>query len=319
MSGGRGFAAYTLSGPLDQSGLRHLHGWWISPELDLATELAGAQAHLRHARVDLVQFDWHGVVPAALFAHDYVAVRATAGGAQVIDNLAAEPFGQLFVMQRRMLAVFDLAPRTFFDLGETLARHGVRVDGVLHVGAHEGQEHATYEQLGVSRCLFVEANPDVFQRLTVNVGHKPGVSLAQVAIADREGTMTLHRTSFDQSSSLLALGQHREVYPMVGETDRIDVRTTTLDRLLAELGLRAADYQLLHVDVQGAEAMVLRGAADTLKSIRAVSIEVNFTEMYQGCAQIEDIDDLLAAAGFRRVALSTPMHPSWGDALYVRP
>jgi hypothetical protein len=75
---------------------------------------------------------------------------------------------------------------------------------------------------------------------------------------------------------------------------------------------------LLHIDVQGAELLVLRGAEAVLGAVSLVSIEVNFAELYRGGAEIEAIDDWLGARGFTRVALSSAYHPSWGDALYLR-
>jgi hypothetical protein len=40
--------------------------------------------------------------------------------------------------------------------------------------------------------------------------------------------------------------------------------------------------------------------------------------LYRGGAQIDEIDDLLSASGFRRVALVSAWHASWGDAFYIR-
>lgn len=125
-------------------------------------------------------------------------------------------------------------------------------------------------------------------------------------------------TSFDQSSSLLPLARHRAIYPQIVPVGTVSVDTSPLDDLLEELGEPATAFNLLAVDVQGAEAMVLKGAAKTLSQMDAVSIEVNFTDLYHGAAEIEDIDALLEAAGFSRAGLVSPYHPSWGDAFYVR-
>jgi len=70
--------------------------------------------------------------------------------------------------------------------------------------------------------------------------------------------------------------------------------------------------------VQGAERMVLEGAGELLRHVDLVSLEVNFEELYEGCAQIEAIEAMLGDKGFRRVALASPYHPSWGDAVYAR-
>ena len=55
----------------------------------------------------------------------------------------------------------------------------------------------------------------------------------------------------------------------------------------------------------------------TLKDIDAIVTEVSCTELYEGCALIEDLDAFLLKQGFRRVNTIVNMF-SWGDALYVR-
>ena len=46
--------------------------------------------------------------------------------------------------------------------------------------------------------------------------------------------------------------------------------------------------------------------------------EINFAELYDGCALAPELDGFLADRGFRRVATSCFHHPTWGDALYLR-
>ena len=77
-------------------------------------------------------------------------------------------------------------------------------------------------------------------------------------------------------------------------------------------------YNILVLDIQGAELQALHGAASTLDDVEIVVTEVNFDELYAGCAQIEDMDIFLTERGFSRKVTSSPFHPSWGDALYAR-
>jgi hypothetical protein len=117
---------------------------------------------------------------------------------------------------------------------------------------------------------------------------------------------------------LLPLKLHQSIYPDIVEKEVVKVPGLRLDQLMDTLALTAADFNILCVDVQGAELRALRGATRTLEAIDAVTIEINFDELYDGCAQVEDIDTFLGDRGFDRVATMTPFHPTWGDALYVR-
>ncbi|MEJ0067720.1 MAG: FkbM family methyltransferase [Pseudomonadota bacterium] len=124
--------------------------------------------------------------------------------------------------------------------------------------------------------------------------------------------------SKDESSSILPLKLHQKIYPSVVENEIIEVPGLGLDRLMESLALDAGEFNVMCLDVQGAELRALRGATKTLESIEAISIEINFVEMFADCAQVEDIDDYLGDRGFDRVTTLSPYHLSWGDALYVR-
>ena len=166
--------------------------------------------------------------------------------------------------------------------------------------------------------LLIEANPKLVERLRSIVATTPGVSIAHCAINDTDGPVDLHVASHDDSSSILPLKLHQRIYPTIVEDAVIQVPGLRLDGLMDSLGLNPADFNILCVDIQGAELRALRGAVKSLEAIEAISIEINFEELYEGCAQVEDIDNFLGDRGFDRVATLTPYHSSWGDALYVR-
>jgi FkbM family methyltransferase len=204
------------------------------------------------------------------------------------------------------------------DLPALFKRFALEARGVIHIGGHEGQELELYQRMGFRRILFVEANPAVFGRLSARVANKPGVAAVLCAASDKNGVEILRVTSNDECSSLLPLKDHAALYPAIVETHRVPVAARRLDHLLAALHQSPADYNFLHLDIQGAELQALRGAADTLPRLDALSTEVNYAELYEGCPQVEDLDDFLGPLGFQRMVTATPMHPPWGDAFYVR-
>lgn len=205
------------------------------------------------------------------------------------------------------------------DLAALFAQYRLGARGVVHVGAHEGQELPVYRAMGFRNVLLIEANPAVFARLQASVAGDSGIELAQCAMGQTDGLATLRLTTFDQSSSLLPLKLHREVYPEISECGVLPVPARRLDSLLAERPGGAADFNLLVLDVQGAELLVLRGAEESLAGFDAVVSEISFIELYEGCALAPALDTFLADRGFHRVATACHDHPSWGDALYLRP
>lgn len=197
------------------------------------------------------------------------------------------------------------------DLVEELERFGIEADHVLHIGAHEGQEDKTYQSIGATP-IYVEANPEVYERLTANL---PERECHQVAISDHEGMAEFYVTSMDQSSSLLKLNKHAEIYPSIVETKAVKVRCTTVDQLLAG---REETINVLNMDIQGAELLALRGAKTLLPQLDCIMTEVNRDELYTDCAQMSELDEYLGGFGFYRVAESFKYHKTWGDAFYVK-
>ena len=89
--------------------------------------------------------------------------------------------------------------------------------------------------------------------------------------------------------------------------------------VVAEKDLTIADFNILNMNIQGAELRALKGGAkSTLPGIEAINTEINFEEPYEDGALASELDDFLALHGFKRVATTTPHHPTWGDAFYVR-
>jgi len=282
-------------------GLRHIDLLRCG-EGELAAVLAGADRLLHHSRIGVFSVD-SAIGPVL---------------AQALENHQYRLVSRTLALHERLLPLIERVPKSMLDLAALCHRHGIAPHGIVHVGAHEGGEFATYRSMGVRDMLFIEANPAVFARLAANLAAAPGVVLANCAIVAQSGPVTLHVTSSDQSSSILPLGRHRDYYPSIVETEAITVEGKTLDALLAELRLAPERFNVLNIDIQGAEIEALRGATNLLPHIAAINLEVNFEELYEGCAQIDELDDLLAAHGFRRVATTCPHHMSWGDGFYVR-
>jgi FkbM family methyltransferase len=188
----------------------------------------------------------------------------------------------------------------------------------VHVGANRGDEIAQYDALAARRVVFVEANPQLAEGLRARFAGRADVTIGEFAAAAENGETDFHLTSFDQSSSLLKLKRHAEIYPEIVAAGTIPVAKRRLDDALAEMGFSTTPFDLLALDIQGAELMALRGAPALLDRVCAVNCELAFEELYEGCALAPEIDAHLAGFGFARVVTSTPYHPSWGDGFYVK-
>lgn len=78
------------------------------------------------------------------------------------------------------------------------------------------------------------------------------------------------------------------------------------------------ELDILWIDVQGAEKLVLDGANETLKKIRAIFIEVSIDSgFYEGAVKMKTLSKLLSEYDFSLVLLGTDINLT-GNALYIK-
>lgn len=192
-------------------------------------------------------------------------------------------------------------------------KYNLKIKGVLHIGAHFGQEYNTYEKLGINNVMFFEPIQSTFNRLKENVGDK--AVLVNTALGNMEGEVEMFTETINQgqSSSVLQPEYHLVQHPTIQFTGKEKVKMTKLDNFIEE----KENYNFINVDVQGYELEVFKGGADFLNSIDYIMTEVNRAELYKGCARIEELDEFLGTYGFKRVE-TTWDGGTWGDAFYVK-
>lgn len=193
-------------------------------------------------------------------------------------------------------------------------KYNMSITGAIHVGAHEAEEQEMYNSLGINKVIWVEGNPQLAQALKERFIHNLDVRVFNEVLSDHVGEATFHFANNGQSSSILELGTHAQQHPEVVYTGETTVTTNTLDKLYVG---QFSGYNFLNLDVQGAELMVLKGAAQTLFDVDYIYTEVNREHLYEGCCLVEELDAYLTPWGFRRVETEFTVH-NWGDSLYCK-
>jgi len=190
------------------------------------------------------------------------------------------------------------------------------IRGVIHIGAHRAEERHHYLLVGITKIIWIEANPKLASWLQTQVNEP----VFNYAICDQDcAKLAFHLSTNDgESSSILWPKEHIWKHPSVGFGQTIIVPAITLDTLIAEQHIAVKDYNFINIDIQGAELLALQGMATTLPHIDAIYAEINFIEMYEGCGLVAELDAHLAGYGFqRRMTYDTGL--GWGDALYIKP
>jgi len=202
---------------------------------------------------------------------------------------------------------------------------------IFDIGSCEGEDSIRYARLfPASRVFAVEPLPANVERIKTNIERYEcsNVEVVPYAFSDRAGHSTFHVSSGtppdappdadweygNKSSSLLAPDRHLEVHPWVRFDEEMEVDTETLDGFCAKHGIERID--LMHLDVQGAELMVLGGAFRMLPRTTAIWLEVERIPLYRDQPLVSDVERFMAGQGFRRTKQRVDRVS--GDQLYVR-
>ena len=199
------------------------------------------------------------------------------------------------------------------DFANLVKKYNMNIKGVIHIGAHFGQEINLYEQCDIKNIMFFEPVPITFAKLSSNIGTK--AKLFNTALGNIEGEIEMYiETANDgQSSSILEPALHVHQYPHIAFTDKTKVPITKLDNYIEHRD----NYNLINVDVQGYELEVFKGGAKFLEHIDYIISEVNRADVYKNCAKVEELDNFLNDYNFNRVETDWAGN-TWGDALYIK-
>jgi FkbM family methyltransferase len=232
-------------------------------------------------------------------------------------NTLPHDFPGMTMLRHYGRGVFLLMHRAIYD------KYDVRPKGIIHLGGHIGEELLVYLGLGFEKVLVVEPQPQVFAQLERNarvangiaremhefIGEPPRdwVRAVSCAVGREDGTTPLYCLPRSPQSSILRpmpelLAQNaKEADAAVRE---IPVMTRTLDTLLREVCGAAPefaqrnDFNVLWMNIQGAELLALQGALETLSSLEIVLLEVNFVARYVDSPATEELDAFLESRGF---------------------
>ena len=190
----------------------------------------------------------------------------------------------------------------------------MNISGVIHIGAHYGEEVSNYVNLGINNIVLFEPLEENFEILKNNVSNlNANINGYCAALGNKNQDVNMFLSSNNlESSSILKPKIHLDLHPDVFFSREQSVEMKRLDDFSFK------DYNFMNLDVQGYEMEVLKGAEKTLEYIDYLYCEVNRDEVYEGNAYIGEIDECLSNYKMRRVETSWWCDGPWGDALYIK-
>jgi FkbM family methyltransferase len=132
-------------------------------------------------------------------------------------------------------------------------------DIVLDCGAHIGTYTRQVLKEGAARVVAIEpapANVECLRRNLAEAIQRGAVTVQPVGVWDRPDTLTLYEDP--QNSAAAAF-----VHPGTRHRAGVHIPLTTIDRIVAELGLPRMD--VIKMDIKGSSARALQGAVKTIR------------------------------------------------------
>ena len=175
----------------------------------------------------------------------------------------------------------------FLSLKKIIKDYNLNIKGVIHIGAHKGEELFSYLKNDINNVILIEANNDLIKYLKLKKILYNFFSMKIdifnfIAYNEKDQYLELKITSNTQSSSILNLKKHKILYPKIVKKKKMLVRTEKIDNIFQN-NLSIKNYNFINIDIQGAELKALQGCTKILKKIDAIYTEINIEELYEDC------------------------------------
>jgi len=213
--------------------------------------------------------------------------------------------------------------RTIFEFIDFYSLPGIT--SLIQVGASIGQEIAMFVEGGISHAVLIEPLPKPYEVLRLQCQAHSNYLPLNCLVGSETGKLeTIYIASnFGQSSSILVPTRHTEVYPTIAFDEKLELQSFALDHVSAYVKQQFPDmpkrFDLLFIDVQGAELEVLKGASQILQEIKYVYTEMTLGVDYEGAAPYLKIIEYLECFGFKLCEFELdPNEIAHGNAIFAK-
>ena len=184
--------------------------------------------------------------------------------------------------------------------------------GVLHLGAHKGQEADIYQWFG-KKVIWIEAIPEIFDQLKDNLYFYNNQKAYCMLLGDMDNLKKSFFISNNDSasSSLFEFSKNTLDGKYFLDTklkikDEIILEMSKLDSFVKKNNINISEYNHWIVDLQGAELLALKGAENSLKFCDSLLIEVSKVDIYENGVLWPELKDWLMKRNF--YPITEPAH-----------
>jgi len=200
---------------------------------------------------------------------------------------------------------------------------------LFDVGACEGEESIRYSKIFPFSSIYIfEPLPKNQIHIIENISkyNFENLNLIPFAVSDEDGEAEFYVSSghpenlstdldwdFGNKSSSLLSPEKSNNPSWLSFEEKIQVETIKLASFSKKNEISEVDF--MHMDVQGAELKVLKGANEFIKNIKAIWLEVSDIELYKNQPLRIDIEEFMISNGFDLI--KSELEGKVGDQFYL--
>lgn len=201
-----------------------------------------------------------------------------------------------------------------------LNKYKIIPNGIIHIGASFAEEIEHYINIGVKKLIYIEANPENMVQLTdisSRYVNRINVKVYNYAISDKNAILDFYVTDNKMSSSLFPMKTHIIHHPTIKHEKIIKVNSVTFNDFIVDNFVNINDYNILVMDIQGAELLALKGATIFLDKFQLIQTEISREEVYEGCCLHNEITEFLKKYNFEMIDYFENPNKANDDAYYI--
>lgn len=205
-----------------------------------------------------------------------------------------------------------------YEMLHSIQANNITFKTIIDVGANRGMFTKVANYIFPdAKIIAFEPLKDCFEELTRLNNSIPSLECFNVALGDAHGEKEIFHSQYDYSSSLLEMEDlHKAAFPYSEKYQKDKIVTARLDDIV-DIG----NYKkpiLMKIDVQGYEDFVIKGAAETLKSIDYLICEMSFEPLYHNQILFPQLYNLITEHGFKfQGPIAINRHPKTKTPLQI--
>jgi len=221
------------------------------------------------------------------------------------------------ILRKTGFDIIRYEPNRYPGLRRKMLMDHCGIDLVLDVGANVGQYGTQVRNIGYrGRLISFEPISREFQQLKKRADHNPNWEVMNCALGNENTQSEINISDYSQVSSLLEMlpsAVERRPFWQYSRKEMIEVKK--LDTLFNDLR-GDCKSPMLKIDTQGYEKSVLDGAADSLKHIALLQLEMSLVPLYDKELLFPDMYRFITEQGFQLASIEPGMHDNETGQLF---